>query len=65
MVISLQYVLYQALDKLGYHWCESSPTPTREGNWQISIDVRSPNLRTHDHSSPSMAELLIVNVKQS
>ena len=38
---SLQDILCQALEKLGYHWYEGGTPRTREGLHQTSIEVRS------------------------
>ena len=38
---SLQGILCQALEKLGYHWYEGGTPCTREGMYQTSIEVRS------------------------
>jgi hypothetical protein len=39
--MSFQYILYQALEKLGYHWYESATPRTSEGMYQTSIDFQS------------------------
>jgi hypothetical protein len=41
MAMSLKIILYQAMDKLGYHWYESGTPRTRESMYQTSIEVRS------------------------
>jgi hypothetical protein len=39
--MSFQNILYQALEKLGYHWYELGIPCTNEGLHQTSIEVRS------------------------
>ena len=41
IVMSLQQILCQALERLGYLWYESRTPRTREGLYQTSIEVRS------------------------
>ncbi|PUZ39847.1 hypothetical protein GQ55_9G375700 [Panicum hallii var. hallii] len=40
-VMSLQIILCQALEKLGYHWYESGTPRTRKGLYQTFIEVPS------------------------
>jgi hypothetical protein len=39
--MSLKIILYEAMDKLGYHWYEYGTPHTREGLYHSSIEVRS------------------------
>jgi hypothetical protein len=39
--MSFQNILYQVLEKLGYHWYELGTPYTGEGLYQTSIEVRS------------------------
>jgi hypothetical protein len=41
MAMSLKIILYEAMDKLGYHWYEFGTPRTREDMYQTSMEVRS------------------------
>jgi len=64
-VMSLQQILCQALERLGYLWYESRTPRTREGLYQTSIEVRSisspaeePMFTIYDKTLPCRCEAM-------